>query len=168
MTSSSDDWASAELEMRKQQIRFQAALRIFGVDTLVKAAAEPEIEKVGPHGYVHGWIKVAASDLSDSFRDKDSSSAWVSGGSDAVDSLKRGDLDNAKYSLQRAKKAADNQKALASGSGSPYLDENERARVHAQASLESQQIQKHLDSISSYMKANPSYREKLLPPLARS
>jgi hypothetical protein len=32
--------------------------------SVTKAAVEPDVTKVGPHGYIHGWIKVGAGDIS--------------------------------------------------------------------------------------------------------
>lgn len=74
------------LELRKAMIREQLASRLergmivpgteerAGAEVL-KSMSEPEIVKVGPEGYIHGWIKVGADSIGSHHSSDDEGSA---------------------------------------------------------------------------------------------
>jgi hypothetical protein len=89
MTSSADEWLFTELEARKLRIRQSVVMSWYadqpsgmippGMEggTVEKSESEPEVTKVGgPHGYIHGWIKVGADSLAAHKSIKDEGSSF--------------------------------------------------------------------------------------------
>jgi hypothetical protein len=73
-----------EMDIRRQMVRQQAAVSLFGLEatlasmrqggiigsmTGTEKSVDADVTKVGPHGYIHGWIKVGDPKKTGKIRD---------------------------------------------------------------------------------------------------